>query len=226
MGRLGVYFGGQSLGTVVDEGGRFSFEYEPNWLADRAPFPISQSLPLVPGPQTGEPAHAFFANLLPEGRVRSLVAQRLGISESNDFGLLAALGGECAGALVLANAPPDASEQHYRPIDEGELARLARSGGAFAETSGSGGVRLSLAGAQDKLPVRVDGAEISLPLGSSPSTHILKFASRDWKHLPANEALIRGPGAVERPASGDLRASADGEGEASVGRTLRPPRRG
>jgi serine/threonine-protein kinase HipA len=191
MSNLGVYFRGQSLGTVVvDEAERFSFEYQPTWLADRERFPISQSLPLVAGPHTGEPAHAFFANLLPEGRVRSLVARRLGISESNDFGLLAALGGECAGALVIADAPPDAAEHHYRPIDDAELARLAQTGSAFAETSGSGGVRLSLAGAQDKLPVRVDGVQLLLPLGSSPSTHILKFANRDYKHLPANEALV------------------------------------
>jgi serine/threonine-protein kinase HipA len=36
------------------------------------------------------------------------------------------------------------------------------------------GPRLSLAGAQDKLPVIIDGARIGLPMHGAPSTHILK----------------------------------------------------
>jgi len=190
IGRLGVYFGRQPVGAVSADGtDRFSFEYEQSWLHDPQGFPISQSLPLVPGPHEGEAAHAFFANLLPEGRIRQLVARRLGISEDNDFGLLVALGGECAGALVLADAPPDAAAPRYRPLDDVELASIA-TGTAFAELVGGGGVRLSLAGAQDKLPVKLDGDRLLLPLGDSPSSHILKFASRDYKHLPANELLI------------------------------------
>ncbi|MEI8256851.1 MAG: HipA domain-containing protein [Deltaproteobacteria bacterium] len=49
---------------------------------------------------------------------------------------------------------------------------------------------LSLAGAQDKLPVYVDGEVLWLPTGSAPSSHILKFDNRDFKHLPANELMI------------------------------------
>ena len=91
--RLGVYFDQQLVGTVsADSVDRFSFEYEQSWLDGRG-FAISQSLPLVAGPLSGDSAHAFFVNLLPEGRVRQLVARRLGISEDNDFGLLAALEG-------------------------------------------------------------------------------------------------------------------------------------
>ncbi|HEY7372230.1 MAG TPA: type II toxin-antitoxin system HipA family toxin [Polyangia bacterium] len=198
-GRLGVYFEQRTVGAVsADDADRFSFEYEAEWLADDRSFAISQSLPLVDGTQTGEPAHAFFTNLLPEGRVRTLIARRLGISEDNDFGLLAALGGECAGALVLAATPPGVAEDRYRQLDEVELGEMATSGAAFAELVGGSAARLSLAGAQDKLPVKVDGDRLLLPLGASPSSHILKFASRDYKHLPGNELLI---GALAR-ASG------------------------
>jgi serine/threonine-protein kinase HipA len=42
--------------------------------------------------------------------------------------------------------------------------------------AGRDGVRLSLAGAQDKLPVVFDGQRIGLPTGGQPSTHILKPA--------------------------------------------------
>lgn len=49
-------------------------------------------------------------------------------------------------------------------------------------------VRLSLAGAQDKLPVYVDAeGELFLPKGRAASSHLLKFESREFKQLPANE---------------------------------------
>jgi serine/threonine-protein kinase HipA len=57
--------------------------------------------------------------------------------------------------------------------------------------TGSHRPRLSLAGVQDKLPVRRDDdGSLWLPVGGAPSTHILKVPSRDFKHLPANEALV------------------------------------
>lgn len=190
MQRLGVYFECRRVGTIAADEGSFTFTYEQAWLDDRASFAISRSLPLVAGPQAGPAAHAFFANLLPEGRVRSLVARRLGISEDNDFALLAALGGECAGAMVVATVAPKPAKHDWRLLDNRELTRLSADGAAFVEAVAGGGVRLSLAGAQDKLPVKLQGERLYLPLGASPSSHILKLASRDYKHMPANEALI------------------------------------
>jgi serine/threonine-protein kinase HipA len=190
MTRLGVFYESHKVGTVVADEGRFTFAYDPSWLDDKASFPISRSLSLVDGPQASPAAHWFFANLLPEGRIRALVARRLGISEDNDFALLSALGGECAGALVVAAATPKPAKHAWRPLEADELTRLAASGAAFADAVAGGGVRLSLAGAQDKLPVKLQEGRLYLPLGSSPSTHILKFASHDFKHMPTNEAFI------------------------------------
>ena len=191
MDRLGVYFDQRLVGGVtVDEGGRFSFEYDESWIAQPESFAISLSLPLKAGKHEEGAGHAFFANLLPDGHVRQLIARRLGLSESNDFALLDALGGECAGALVISRSPPEPGQHTYRPIDETEMAQLAGRGRAFAETSGTGGIRLSLAGAQDKLPVKVENGGLLLPVGASPSTHILKFANRDYKHLPENELVV------------------------------------
>jgi serine/threonine-protein kinase HipA len=191
MDRLGVYFDQRLVGGVtVDGTGRFSFEYDAGWAALPESFAISQSLPLEAGRHEEGAGHAFFANLLPDGHVRQLVARRLGLSESNDFALLDALGGECAGALVVGRSPPEPGQPSYRPLDEIEIAELASRGRVFAETSGTGGIRLSLAGAQDKLAVKVDGDRLLIPEGASPSTHILKFANRDYKHLPENELFV------------------------------------
>lgn len=186
--QLGVYFEGQPVGMVaVDNAGRFTFEYAQAWKSNRNAFAISRSLPLEGGHAQANAGQAFFANLLPEGRVRELVARRLGVSQGNDFALLDALGGECAGALVISRTPPTPKAHSYRPLDEHEIAALASRGRAFAETSGTDGIRLSLAGAQDKLAVKVDGPRLLLPEGDSPSTHILKFANPDYKQLPENE---------------------------------------
>lgn len=38
--------------------------------------------------------------------------------------------------------------------------------------------------------MKVEGDRILLPVGSSPSTHILKFPNRDYRHLPANEVIV------------------------------------
>lgn len=196
MSSLGVYFGEQRVGTVeLDARDRFSFHYAPSWLESDNRFAISRSLPLRSAPFEEERAHAFFANLLPEGAVRGHVAARLGISADNDFALLAALGGDCAGALSirpsLEGPPPDASSASYRPLSPSELEQLDRTGNVFSHLAGVDGVRLSLAGAQDKLPVHVDDAgNLRLPLHGASSTHLLKFASRDFAHLTVNEHLM------------------------------------
>src|SRR5579863_1570657 len=188
---LGVYFEGHSVGTVaVDGNGRFTFEYARSWASDTNAFAISRSLPLDGSAGQGNAGHAFFSNLLPEGHVRELVARRLGVSQGNDFALLDALGGECAGALVISRSPPNSKTQSYEPINEKEIAGRASRGLAFAETSGVDGIRLSLAGAQDKLPVRVDGSTLLLPEGDSPSTHILKFANPNYSGFPENELFV------------------------------------
>jgi serine/threonine-protein kinase HipA len=55
--------------------------------------------------------------------------------------------------------------------------------------AGDEGVRLSLAGAQDKIAVHVSGNKISIPLGEAPSTHILKPAIERFEGVVFNEAV-------------------------------------
>ena len=68
--------------------------------------------------------------------------------------------------------------------------------------AGDEGIRLSLAGAQDKVAVRIEGDEISLPLGGAPSTHILKPAVERFAGVVFNEALcMKLAAAVGLPAA-------------------------
>ncbi|MGQ0503729.1 MAG: type II toxin-antitoxin system HipA family toxin [Myxococcaceae bacterium] len=188
---LGVFHETERVGTLSRAAdSRLSFTYAELWLKSERAFPISLRMPLEERLFQSE-AEAFFPNLLPEGNVRLLLARRLGISVENDFELLAAIGGECAGALSvlpegLAPSPPRAA---YREIAPKDLLSMADAGGALPSLDGQSGVRLSLAGAQDKVPVMLDGERLYLPENGSPSTHILKFESKFFKHLPANEAF-------------------------------------
>lgn len=55
--------------------------------------------------------------------------------------------------------------------------------------AGQDGLRLSLAGVQDKLPVVFDGQRIGLPRDGTPSTHILKPAIATVEDSVINEAF-------------------------------------
>ena len=55
--------------------------------------------------------------------------------------------------------------------------------------AGKDGLRLSLAGAQDKLPVFFDGSRIGLPLAGAPSSHILKPAIHAFQYSVINEGF-------------------------------------
>jgi serine/threonine-protein kinase HipA len=189
---LNVFADKCKVGVIqADPEGRMSFRYSSSWLENPDSYHISVSLPLTEDTYSPERAHPFFANLLPEGPVREHVSKKLGISIDNDFELLSRIGGECAGALWIGPLdPPPVEEQSYTLISESELYDRITTSGVFSSIVGSGKARLSLAGAQDKLPVRVEDGKVMLPEKGAPSTHILKFPNRDFKDLPANEVLM------------------------------------
>lgn len=85
---------------------------------------------------------------------------------------------------------PPPSEGSYRALDDEELVEIFRILRRRPLLAGERGVRLSLAGAQDKLAVRVDpDGTISLPLEYAPSTHILKPDPGVWPGIVSNEAF-------------------------------------
>lgn len=188
---LNVYFHDDLTGTLrLDNRRRFTFQYDPNWIKKTSAIPLSLSLPLRKEPFEDDASRPFFANLLPEADVRRAVARRLGISEHNDFALLEAIGGECAGAVTVLPAGIHVShEGSYRPIDEKELHEIVASLPVKPFLAGEEGLRLSLAGAQNKLPVYAEGDRIFLPMGSYPSSHILKPPIRDLQGTVENEAF-------------------------------------
>lgn len=195
-GGLQVRLGEELVGELFPGAvGRMTFAYSPSWLARPSTFPISISLPLRDEPYAGDAGHTYFANLLPEGTVREAVCRRLGISVDNDLALLRAIGGDCAGALSIVAADAETTDPRtwkYEPLDDRRLRSLVTSDRVVPLLVGGTTTRLSLAGVQDKVPIAILDDRIMLPTNGAPSTHILKFPHREFKHIPPNEAFVMG----------------------------------
>lgn len=165
----------------------WQFTYDGN-AAEVATLGLSLSLPVRPEPYYGAVVRNWFANLLPEGRIKESVASRLRISPSDDFALLAAIGGECAGAVSIGTTTGTPAEDE---TDLETLFYLAGDGSVDGQWALAGAPhRLSLAGAQDKLAViREPDGRLRLPNTDELSTHILKPDSRALRGLRELEAL-------------------------------------
>lgn len=189
---LDVYLHRDLVGHLTqDDDGQMSFDYAANWLGKDSVFPLSHSLPLRKGRFTRRECAGFFGGILPEAQPREMVAKNLHISAKNDFAMLEQIGGECAGAVIFmpaGKALPE-REDRYRDLSTTELAGMLKSLPKRPLLAGEQEVRLSLAGAQDKVAVKVAGDTISIPLREALSTHILKPANQHYAGLVFNELL-------------------------------------
>jgi serine/threonine-protein kinase HipA len=169
--RADVWHEDRAVGALREASdGRLRFRYAAGWLEQG--FPVSLTLPLAGEEVDG---HAWFTGLLPEGRALERAAREHRLDERDEVGLLFALGRDCAGALVIVPEGEDPAEtEEPLPLPVDDLAALVASRGtaAFPEDRPR---RFSLAGAQDKLAVRVEGDAFFLPTRGEPSSHILKF---------------------------------------------------
>jgi serine/threonine-protein kinase HipA len=194
MSALDVYLHAERAGVLERlEGARLRFAYDPAWLAT-ATTPISLSLPLREEPYSDPECRPFFTGLLPEGDFLRSIARTFHISADNPFTVLQEIGGECAGAVSLV-APdgdrPSASAPEPEWLSEQQLASLLAelpTRPLLAGPEDDEGVRLSLAGTRDKLPVLLDGDRVGITRGRPPSTHIIKVPPREIPGFVANEA--------------------------------------
>jgi serine/threonine-protein kinase HipA len=189
---LDVYLHGKLAGALRrKENGNLQFRYEQAYLEAKGP-PLSLNLPLQAEAFPHRECLAFFGNLLPEEDVRAQLALTTGISANNDYRLLERFGGDVAGAVTLlpaggadARREPDSLEPLSPERLDEILTQLPRRPLAADKR---GEVRLSLAGAQAKLPVVATEGGFALPHGSGhPTTHILKPEPASFPGLVENE---------------------------------------
>ncbi|MEO7133650.1 MAG: type II toxin-antitoxin system HipA family toxin [Vicinamibacterales bacterium] len=190
---LSVWWDGRVAGTLkLSNTGGMTFIYSPAWIADRTSPPLSISLPKREQRFTERECRPFFSGLLPEEGQRDAAAAALGLSKHNDFALLDALGGEVAGALTLwpdSTPPPSLVAPASVPLTDRGLDELITALPKRPLLAG-GELRLSLAGAQPKVPVVLVDGRIALPAQGQPTSHILKPAIERFAGTTENEALV------------------------------------
>jgi serine/threonine-protein kinase HipA len=188
---LDVYLQGERIGRLwLDEHRRFVFQYDAAWIDRPGAVPLSLRLPLQAEPYPDDLARPFFSNLLPEQEIKRVIAQRLRISPNNDFAMLNRIGGECAGAVsLLPSGEMSAVKPGYREINEEELHQIVIDLPRRPLMAGVEGMRLSLAGAQHKLPIYMEADRVFIASGNAPSSHILKPPIRDLEDTVGNEVF-------------------------------------
>jgi HipA-like protein len=191
-----AYANGRRIGTLQDDKGVWSFGYDRSWKTSTDAFPISPAFPLqeerVVDTSSERPVQWFFDNLLPEERMREVLAREAKLDTSDAWGLLAYYGRETTGALTLLSEGEHESAGGRVALSFNELEARIQAMPRHALTANSP-KRMSAAGAQQKLLVILAGhsPDYSLfePEGAEPSMHLLKPDMRiyDYPHSAINE---------------------------------------
>jgi len=193
--QLAIWLYGDVVALLQSNQGRLRLTYTSEALERFAlgtPL-LSLSMTLRIESYTDGVVRPFIEGLLPEGEARRVIAYDLGIDEADTYGLIRALGKDCAGAMVIqpVEDPPPVtpSVSASQPISSEELEGLIRNL-HVAPLGVEGRVKVSLAGYQEKLVLtrRQDGTW-GRPVDGTPSTHILKPEVARFPGTVANEAF-------------------------------------
>lgn len=186
---LPVHYEDRLVATISADAQGTRLAYADAWGSSADNFSVSLAMPIRPEPYEGNRVLPWLINLLPEGEPLRAMTRALGAAPEDVLGLIARTGNDLAGALSIAPQQLR-GEQGYRPIpDAAALERIIEELPARPFLVGEDGVSMSLAGAQEKLPVAIINGQIAVPINGAPSTHILK---PDNPRLPGsvqNEAL-------------------------------------
>lgn len=196
MRELAAYLNDRGVGTLREGDDLWQFEYDPQWAVAADSFDLSpslkRSLPLHQDGGSDRRVQWYFDNLLPEEHLRETISKEAAIRGDDAFALLEYLGAESAGSLVLLPPDKDPGEPGgLRPLSETELNIRIRNLPRATLSSGAP-KRISIAGAQNKLPVVYRDGALFEPIGSEPSTHILKpnHVGDDYPASVINEYLM------------------------------------
>lgn len=177
---LSVFMDEAHVGSLYSEH-PLAFSYDLSWLASPDARPIDPQIPLGPDRIATPYVFAFFENLLPEGDQRKLISMRHHVSSI--FGLLLEVGGDTAGSFVLLPEgqipqPPLYKVMTWEQIDKRLHSSPNNDDVPDEEDDDDDGLhrpRVSISGAQVKMLLSIDEHGQPLqPMGTTPSTHILK----------------------------------------------------
>lgn len=177
---LNVSLNGIKVGVLSkDKNGGLHFSYTDEWMERGGARPISLSLPITKQEYSGDVVYNFFDNLLPDNQdIRNKIQARFNVETGHSFDLLAAIGNDCVGAIQLSTDEPEQVTQlSFTTLSEQEVEKLLQG---YKHTPLGMEVddedfRISIAGAQEKTALlNIDGLW-SKPIGTTPTSHILKL---------------------------------------------------
>jgi serine/threonine-protein kinase HipA len=177
---LNVLINNRLVGRLMKEtSGAIKFQYVKEWLEWEHSFAVSLSLSLRKTAYRGEPVVAVFDNLLPDNpNIRRIVAERTGAGGTDAYSLLEQIGRDCVGAMQFLpdDVQADARmEVRGEPVTEEDIERiLANLARAPLGIDPEHEFRISVAGVQEKTALLFHHGQWMRPLGTTPTTHILK----------------------------------------------------
>lgn len=166
------------------------FVYDSAYQSQPEYRPISLALPFSEEPYSPERTRCFFEGLLPEGYTRRCIAGEMHIDAQDYISLLENLGDECLGAIRILKDGAEPPAASYEQISDEILKRFALEGAAESAALVTKS-HLSLTGASGKAGLYFSEAEKKwyLPVGSAPSTHIVKQSHVRLEQIVTNEQL-------------------------------------
>ena len=190
LNALSVRLHGKHIGIITRlAGDRQLFAFQQHYIDDPQRSTLSLSFKGSTGGlvtnfrPVGRRVPVFFSNLLPEGPLRDYLAKRAQVNPDREFFLLAVLGADLPGALVVA--PLEGDEQSSEPRDA--LDDETRD----ASHGGEGPLRFSLAGVQLKFSAVMEASSgLTIPAGGLGGSWIVKLPSARFKAVPENEFVM------------------------------------
>jgi serine/threonine-protein kinase HipA len=187
---LGVHLHGRRIGTIMRlAGDRQIFSFEQDYIDDPLRPTLSLSFKGRSGGLVTAPQHirqrvpAFFANLLPEGHLRAYLAEEAGVHPQREFFLLAALGADLPGAVVVTPLDQGGDGEDHPEMGVGtkrkERRRTTRA------------LRFSLAGVQLKFSAIMEArGGLTIPAEGIGGSWIVKLPSQSFDAVSENEFVM------------------------------------
>lgn len=200
MSTLLAYLDGRFCGAVEQSRtGDLRFTYDEDYRSSPDATPLSLSMPLTFRDHRKRAILPFLEGLITDNEMaRRALATRYGVGPGSAFGLLSHIGRDVAGALQLVKDSEVSSDRALprggqEALSDGDVVILLRAvidefrdGRPVPDALG----RFSLAGAQPKIALlRTDAGSWARPVGSTPTTHILKPVSSGYRRLDLVEYL-------------------------------------
>lgn len=184
---LSVRLYGKQVGVITRlAGDRQLFAFEQVYIDDHERPTLSLSFKGSTGGlvtnfrPVGRRVPAFFSNVLPEGHLREYLARRANVSTEREFFLLAALGADLPGALVIEPM------QEGNQLAEAKRDRTDESDAAAHKNDEP--LRFSLAGVQLKFSAVMEASGgLTIPAGGLGGSWIVKLPSARFRAVPENE---------------------------------------